>query len=99
LSVPQPKCTATFRTHCASYHLQMHVYPYMLPLRQLPFIYLLAFSYPYLQVFTVTHLLTPHSTVLLEKLTGLQLVKKLPTFYETRKFTTAFTSARHLSPS
>jgi hypothetical protein len=44
----------------------------------------------------LTFLLTPHSTVLLEKLTGLQLVKKLPAFYGTRRFVTAFTSARHL---
>jgi len=43
-----------------------------------------------------TYLLTPWSRVL-EKLTGLQLVKKFPAFYGTRKFITAFTSARHLS--
>ena len=30
---------------------------------------------------------------------GSQLVKKFPAFYETRKFITAFTSARHLSLS
>jgi hypothetical protein len=44
-------------------------------------------------------LLTPWSRVLLEKLTGFQLVKKLPTFYGTRRFITAFTNARHLSLS
>ena len=38
--------------------------------------------------------LTPWSRVLLEKLTGFQLVKKFPTFYGTRRFITAFTSAR-----
>ena len=43
--------------------------------------------------------LTPWSRVLLEKLTGFQLVKKFPTFYGTRRFITAFTSARHLSLS
>ena len=43
------------------------------------------------------YLLTPWSRVLLEKLTGFQLVKKFPAFYGTRKFITAFTSARHLS--
>jgi hypothetical protein len=42
---------------------------------------------------------TPWSGVLLEKLTGLQLVKKLPAFYGTRRFITAFTSAHHLSLS
>jgi hypothetical protein len=46
----------------------------------------------------LTHSLTPWSRVLLEKLTGLQLVKKFPTFYGTRGFITAFTSARHLYP-
>ena len=40
--------------------------------------------------------LTPWSRVL-EKLTGSQLVKKFPAFYGTRRFITAFTSARHLS--
>ena len=45
------------------------------------------------------HLLTPCSTVLLEQLTGSQLVNKFPAFYGTRRFTTAFTSARHLSLS
>jgi hypothetical protein len=35
----------------------------------------------------------------LKKLTGLQLVKKFPAFYETRRFITALTSARHLSLS
>ena len=41
----------------------------------------------------------PRSKVLLEKLTGSQLVNKFPTFCGTRKFITAFTSARHLSVS
>ena len=40
-----------------------------------------------------------HTAVLLEKLTGLQPVKKFPEFYETRRFITAVTSARHLSLS
>ena len=47
----------------------------------------------------LTYWLTPCSRVLLEKLTGFQLVKKFPAFYGTRRFTTAFTSARHLSLS
>jgi hypothetical protein len=33
------------------------------------------------------------------KLIGFQLVKKFPTFYETQRFLTAFTSTRHLSLS
>jgi len=47
----------------------------------------------------ITYLLIPWSRVLLEKPTGFQLVEKFPTFYGTRKFITAFTSARHLSLS
>ena len=38
-------------------------------------------------------LLTPRSRVLLEKLTGFQLVKKFPAFYGNRRFITAVTSA------
>jgi hypothetical protein len=47
----------------------------------------------------LTYLRTPHSTVVLEKLTGLQPVKKLPAFYETQSFIPAFISARYLSLS
>ena len=47
----------------------------------------------------LTYLLTLWSRVHLEKLTGLQLVKKFPAFYETRRFITAHTSTRHLSLS
>jgi hypothetical protein len=41
----------------------------------------------------ITSLLTPGSRLLLGKLTGLQLVKKFPTFYGTRRFINAFTRA------
>ena len=44
-------------------------------------------------------LLTPWCRVLLEKLTGLQLVKKFPAFHGNRRFITALTSFRHLSLS
>ena len=47
----------------------------------------------------ITYLLTPWSRVLLEKLASLQLVKKFPAFYGTRRFLTALTSPRHLSLS
>ena len=47
----------------------------------------------------MTYLLTPWCRVLLEKLTGLQLVKKFPAFHGTRKFIAALTSIRHLSLS
>jgi len=45
------------------------------------------------------YLLTPWCRVLLEKLTGLQLVKKCPAFHGTRRFITALTNVRHLSLS
>ena len=47
----------------------------------------------------LTYLHTPWSRVLLEKLTGSQLVKKSPAFYGTQKFITEFTNVRHLSLS
>jgi hypothetical protein len=43
---------------------------------------------------TIQNMFMEHSP---EKLTLPQLVKKFPTFYGTRRFITAFTSARHLS--
>ena len=42
-----------------------------------------------------TYLLTPWSTVLLGKLTGFQLVKKIPAFRGTRRFITSFISTRN----
>ena len=53
----------------------------------------------YVRTRVMTYLLTPWCRVLLEKLTGLQLVKKFPTFHGTRRFITALTSVRHLSLS
>jgi len=50
-------------------------------------------------IIIITYLLTPWCRVLLEKLNGLQLVKKFPTFHGTRRFITALTSARQLSLS
>ena len=52
-----------------------------------------------LLTYLLTYLLTPWSRVTLEKLTGSQLVKKLPAFYGIRRFITALTSPRHLSLS
>ena len=49
--------------------------------------------------YLLTYLLTTWIRVLLEKLTSSQLVKKFPEFHGTRRFITAFTSARHLSLS
>ena len=52
----------------------------------------------FLSSYLRTYLLTPRSRALLEKLTGLKLVKKFPAFYGTRRFVTAFTSAHPTVP-
>ena len=52
-----------------------------------------------LLTYLLSRLLAPWCRVLLEKLTGLQLVKKFPAFHGTRRFITALTSVRHLSLS
>jgi hypothetical protein len=44
---------------------------------------------------SLTQSFTPYSTVLLEKLTGLQPVKKFPAIYGTRWFIITFTITRH----
>ena len=49
--------------------------------------------------YLLTYLLTPWCRVLLENLTGLQLVKKFPAFHGTRRFITALTIVRHFSLS
>jgi hypothetical protein len=48
---------------------------------------------------SVKELLIPWSKVLLDKLIVTQLVKKLPTFYVTRKIITVLERARHWSLS
>ena len=53
----------------------------------------------YCLLYLLIYLLTPWCRVLLEKLTGLQLVKNFPAFHGTRRFITALTSVRHLSLS
>ena len=52
-----------------------------------------------INIILLTYLLTPWCRVLLEKLTGLQLVKKFPAFHGTRRFITALTSFRQFSLS
>ena len=49
--------------------------------------------------FTFFYISTYLLTYSILKLTGFQVVKKFPAFYGTRRFITAFTSARHLSLS
>ena len=58
-------------------------------------------TWHHIPVYNILHgwLIIPWSTVLLQKLTGSQLVKKFPAFYGTQNFITTFTSARHLSLS
>ena len=49
-------------------------------------------------LYCITYLLNPWCRVLLEKLTGFQLVKKLPAFHVTRRFITALTKRPPLVP-
>ena len=58
-----------------------------------------SFFFIFLLLIEHAPLLTPWCRVLLEKLTGLQLVKKFPAFHRTRRFITTLTSVRHLSLS
>ena len=67
------------------------------------YIYIYIYKYIYICVclcvcvYIYTYLLTPWCRVLLEKLTGLQLVKKFPAFHGTRRFITTLKSVRHMS--
>ena len=61
--------------------------------------YLFTYLFTCLLTYLITYLFTPWCRVLLEKLTGLQLVKKFAVFHGTRRFITAPTSFRHLSLS
>jgi len=54
---------------------------------------------PNFVLYHAIYLLTPWCRVLLEKLTGLQLVKRFPAFHGIRRFITALTSVHHLSLS
>ena len=47
-------------------------------------------------IYIYIYILPLWSTFLLEKLSGSKLVKKFPASYGTRRFITAFISARHL---
>jgi hypothetical protein len=65
-----------------------------------PLSYLLSYLVTYLLIYLLTYLTySLHEARVLEKLTGLQLVKKFPAFYGTRMFIAAFTSACHVSLS
>jgi len=56
-------------------------------------------DYCVLLTYLLTYSLTPRCRALLDKLTGLQLVKKFPAFHGTRRFITALPTVRHLSLS
>ena len=56
-------------------------------------------KFKFIDVALRRRILIPSNRVLLEKLTGSQLVKKFSVFYKTRRFITAVTNARHLSLS
>jgi len=57
------------------------------------------YIHTYLITYLLTYSLTECNRVLLEKLTGLQPVRKFPAFHGTRRFITALTCFRHLSLS
>ena len=82
-----------------SYQILRHGVRFLIYLLIYLFTYLLIYLLTYVLTYLVTYLLVPWSRVRLEKLTGSQLVKKLPAFYGTRRFTTALTRVRHLSLS
>ena len=94
--VHTPNPTSWISTLILSSHLPL-VLPSGLLLSRLPTKTL--YRPPFSTIYIVSYLLTPGSTVLLEKLTGSQLIKKFPAFYGTQRSITAFTSARHLSLS
>ena len=108
------RTTAVIKTGCKLHSLYKHItftmccQPYFFYFFIFFFIYFFFFQpiekilvhfIPSSLIYLLTYLLTPWSRVLLEKLASLQLVKKFPTFYGTRRFLTALTSARHLSLS
>ena len=53
----------------------------------------------YLNIYLLIYLLTPWTKVILEKSISCKLVKKLLTFYGTRRLITTFTNPSHLSLS
>ena len=68
----------------------MHIYIY---------IYIYIYVYMCVCVCVHTHTQTPRNRILLKKQTGIQLVKKFPAFYGTRRFITTFNTACHRSLS
>ena len=77
----------------------LHTYTYLYILCKPTYTHTNSVSTYIQRSFYPSYLLTPCTRVLLEKLNCSKLVKKFPAFYGTRRFITAFTSARHLSLS
>ena len=110
VDVVLPVYTALCKTYLITYlitylltYLLTHLLTYLLSYLHtylLTYLFaLLCFSllcFPLLCFVLLTYLLTPWSRVLLEKLTGSQLVK-FPAFYGTRRFITMFKVAHRLS--
>ena len=92
-SVPLPGCILPF------FVLPIHHYECWRSLSRTKLVIVDSNSRRVVDVCALIYLVTAWSGVLLEKLTGFPLVKKLPAFYGTRRFITAVTSARHLSLS
>ena len=84
-----------FRNLCSLYHLWFHCLTNFWPRVSIKPSYNATFST--LLLLSTYYLLSPRRRFLLVKLAGFQLVKKFSTFYGTRRFIIAFTSARHLS--
>ena len=82
-----------FKTKCMPAHILLNVKV------MINFEFKLQLKLEIIKITLLTYLLTPWCRVLLEKLTGLQLIKKFPAFHGTQRFTTALTSVRHLSLS
>jgi len=98
LSSPLSLSSLVHRSQILSaYTLFMVKYQDSYPIKRI-FVYMLCTnSHTFRQV--ITYLLTPWSTVPLEKLTGSAASQEIPPTFGTRRFLTVFTIARHLSLS
>ena len=88
-------CGGSLKIHCIFRNRR----PVILILSQLNPVITFTINYNKAFLYFIPYILTPWYRVLLEKLTGMQLVKKFPPFHGTRRFITALTSVRHLSIS
>ena len=82
--------------YCIHTYIHIHIHTYMYAYIHT---YIYTYIHTYVHTYVHTYLLTLWCRVVLEKLNGLQVVKKFPAFYGTRRFNTILTSVRHLSLS